>query len=976
MNFQINQEYSGFLLNEITDLTEIKAKGYLLSHQKTGLKLFFMETDDDNKVFSIAFKTPPPDSTGLPHILEHSVLCGSRKFPAKDPFMELAKGSLNTFLNAMTGADNTSYPFASRNNQDFHNLMDVYLDAVFFPKLLGDPRILKQEGWHYHLEDQKDELTVQGVVYNEMKGAYSSPESILYKKVTESLFPDNYYGLDSGGDPEVIPTLTQEDFVAFHKKYYHPSNAFVVIYGNGVLSEYLEFIDTAYLSSFEEITVDQSVVYQKPFENRLEEKHPYPVSPDEDVSDKNYFSLNFAVDMAGDPTLFYALEILAYLLIDSPSGLLKKEMLDQGIGSDILSITDNSIPQPIFGIAAKHVSADKKDLFLKVAMEKLREFALKGIPKKSIEAAINHFEFGLREAEFHGFPKGLYYIFVMVTNGWLNLNSPSVYLAYDPLLVKIRTALTEPYFERIIQKYLLNNYHSTLIELYPSQSYSREKEALKAEELSTLKKSMSQDQLLDLVAQTEALLAHQREEDTPEVLGMIPQLELSDISDKSDTFPLTLHETCGIKTLHHETVTNGISYLKLLFPLEVVTQEMLPYCSLLSDVLGSMDTSTHNYEDLTNEVNIQMGDLSFDAIVYSRFDNSKDYLPKFVISTRYLSGSTTKALALIREIIFSTRFTSKKRLKELMMEVKSSFEMRLFDNGNSFAMMRLFSYFSPSGYLTEAWNGIAYYIWLSERLKNFDHEADEILTNLEKTLHKIVRKPGMIVSLTSSIDDYGYFVDRCPILMEDLPCESLAENTYTFDLKPKTEALLTQANVQYNAMGYDYADLCGTYSGYWQVAHSILSLDYLYNQIRVQGGAYGAGSKMTRNGLMGFWSYRDPKVEATFDVYKGAGDYLARFDVSPREMTKYIIGTIASVDYPLTAPKLGEKALSFYLTGMTWEKIQKERDEILSTKPADIRACAELVAKVTSQKCWCSLGNEKLLKDNMSLFSVMTQVNQ
>jgi hypothetical protein len=487
---------------------------------------------------------------------------------------------------------------------------------------------------------------------------------------------------------------------------------------------------------------------------------------------------------------------------------------------------------------------------------------------------------------------------------------------------------------------------------------------------------MSSTDLQNLVEETNALLAHQQEEDSKEVKETIPQLALSDISTKSDTFPLTLHETFGVKTLHHNVQTNGITYLKMLFPIETLPQDLLPYCSLLCDVLGKLDTATHNYEDLTNEVGIHMGDLSFDPMVYSRFDNDDEFQGKVTVSSKYLTGNTTKSLALIKEVITSTLFTSKKRLREIMMESKSSFEMNLFNSGHSFATMRLFSYLSPSGYLTEQWNGVTYYLWLSNLLKNFDKEADSILANLEKITNLILRKPGMIISLTSSDDDFNYFQEKGSSIMDGLPTEKVDTHLFKFPLSPQTEALLTQANVQYNALGFNYRKLDGAYNGHWQVAHSILSLDYLYNQIRVQGGAYGAGSRMTRNGLMGFWSYRDPKITETLDIYKKSSEYLAAFDADSREMTKYIIGTIATVDYPLTPPKLGEKALSFYLIGMTWERMQKERDEILSTQPSDIRKCAELVQKVVSQSCYCSLGNEKLLKENKSLFATMTQANQ
>ena len=976
--------YHGFMLEQITHIDEIKAVTYRMVHEKSGLKLFFVQNDDYNKVFMIGFRTPPSDSTGVPHILEHSVLNGSRKFPTKDPFMELSKGSLNSFLNAMTFADKTVYPFASPNDTDFMNLMDVYMDAVLHPNFVSNPKILMQEGWHYHIKQLSDPLKIQGVVYNEMKGAFSSPESVLFKHIYESLFPDTCYGFDSGGDPDFIPDLTQENFIAFHKRYYHPSNGYAIIYGNGDLMTYLSFLDTAYLQEFDRMEAESDISRQKLFDKPVDLTFPYAISREESLEGKTFLSVNYMLD--GSPGLgagsspgnigdmYHSLQILSYILVDSPAGILKKALLDAGVGMDVLALSDNGILQPVLGFIVKNAEQSQLNTFLRIVQKTLTEIVRKGIDKKIIEAAINHYEFSLREAEYGGFPKGIFYGITFIMDSWLYGGEPEQYLKFNPFFHRVRKALTEPYFEQLIQRFILNNNHCSVITLKPNQDYAEEKEASLSMRLSELKESLSASQLSDLITKTNELIAYQQTEETEETKRKIPQLSLADISKESVPVLMDERMVCGIKTLFHPVSTVKLAYLHLLFPLEVLSQELLPYAALLSEVLGQMDTSAHTYEELINEVNIHIGGLDYDSQLYAKYDNDKIYAPKFVISTKYLTGNTTKTLGLIREILLGTRFDNKKRLKEILQESKSSFEMGMYDRGNFYAMMRLFSYFSPSGYVMEQWNGCSYYQWLSKSLKQFDMVASDLLVNLERTLHLLVRKPGLLVSLTCAKEDYEVFASKACTLLDALPSEEVDLHSWEFPQHSKREALLTQANVQYHAQGYNFRDLGGVYSGYWQVAQSILSNDFLYKKIRVESGAYGAGARITRNGLLAFTSYRDPKVMETLGVFKKAYDYLKKFTASEWEMTKYIIGTIAGIDHPLTPPQKGLRALNYYLTGMTISLLQEERDQVLSTSPSDIQDLASIVLKCMDQNYYCILGNEKSLLANKELFTDLTQV--
>lgn len=982
-------EYHGFKLEQVTQIDEIKAVTYRMKHEKSGLKLFFIQNDDYNKVFMIGFRTPPPDSTGVPHILEHSVLNGSRKFPAKDPFMELAKGSLNSFLNAMTFSDKTFYPFASPNDKDFMNLMDVYMDAVLHPNFVQNPRILMQEGWHYHIENPEDPLKIQGVVYNEMKGAYSSPEAALFKHIYEVLFPDTCYGFDSGGDPDFIPDLTQENFIAFHKRYYHPSNGYAILYGNGDLSEYLAFLDSQYLQEYSVIEPDSDITRQKPFDKPLEMVFPYPVSAEESLEGKTYLSVNYMLDSANNLDMYHSLAILSYILVDSPAGVLKKALIDAGIGADVLALSDNSILQPVLGFVVKNTDESKLNAFLRVVQKTLTELVRGGIDKKLIEAAINHYEFSLREAEYGGFPKGLFYGLTFIMDSWLYGGDPEKYLTFNPFFQRIRKALKEPYFEQFIQRNILNNSHCAVVILKPDQKVAEQKEADLAHKLEELKKTLSEPQLGEMILKTKELIAYQQEEEPEEIKRKIPQLTLSDISKEAKALSMEERSVCGVKTLFHAVSTVQLAYLNFLFPLEVLPSELLPYAALLSEVLGQMDTSAHRYEELINEVNIHIGGLDYDSQLFAKFDDDKIYSPKFVVSTKYLTGNTTKTLGLIREILLSTRFDSKKRLKEILQESKSSFEMEMYFRGNMFAMMRLFSYFSPSGYLLEQWNGISYYQWICSNLRKFDVVSSEMLANLERTLHLLIRRSGLLVSLTCAEEDYSAFESKAFALLDTLPSEMVEKYVWEFcegsvgskgsgvsgSLKgSKREALLTQANVQYHAQGFNFRDVGGDYKGSWQVAQSILANDYLYKKIRVESGAYGANARITRNGMLAFTSYRDPKVGETLDVFKRAYNYLSQFTASEWEMTKYIIGTIAGIDHPLTPPQSGLRALNYYLTGMTVSLLQQERDQVLSATQGDIRSLAEIVRKCMEQNYYCILGNEKSLMENKELFTDLTQV--
>ena len=974
MNFTIGNTYHGFKLVEEKNIKELNSKTRLFEHVKSGARLLHIENDDDNKVFSIGFRTPPKSSNGLPHILEHSVLCGSRKFPTKEPFVELIKGSLNTFLNAMTFSDKTIYPLASKNEKDFFNLMDVYLDAVFYPNIYAQPEILMQEGWHYELENKEDKLTYKGVVYNEMKGAFSSPEGILMRKVQESLFPDTAYGVESGGDPEFIPDLTHKEFIEYHKKYYHPSNSYICLYGDGNIDKQLQFISEGYLNNFDKIAVESAIQLQKPFSEMQEVKMDYPISADDDEASKTFLSLNFVTgDNISRPELHLAFEILEYLLLESAAAPLKKALVDAEIGKDVFGSFDNSILQPVFTIVVKNSNESEKEKFKEIVFTTLKNLVKDGIDKKLIEACINITEFKLREADLGGFPKGLYY-YITSMDSWLYDKDPTMHLEYESYLSKIKSALTTNYFEELIEKYLLNNTHSSMVILNGKKGLAQQKDKIAQDKLAKYKASLSEQEILKIVADAKALKERQMTPDSVEVLETIPLLKLTDIETKVEELPIKEKDELGVKVLAHDIFTNKIAYINILFDAKKVDMELLPYITLLSTLLGRVSTKNTNYSDLSNEVNIHTGGIHFATDVYGENENFEKYSPKLVLKAKALANKIPKLFDIMVEIVGTTKFDEKKRMKELIQQLKSRQEMKIVDRGHMSAAARLTSHFSPASAYIEKTTGITFYKFIDEIERDFDNKWEEICENLNKVSKLIFNKNNLIISVTGEDDIYNAFASQLPKIINILGQEKLPDVGYDFEMSQDNEGLLTSSDVQYVAKGYNFIKSGYAYSGKMLVLKTIASLDYLWNRVRVQGGAYGGFASIARSGNIVFVSYRDPNVKETLAAYDGICEYVGTFEASEREMTKYIIGTISELDSPLTPSMKGERATAYYIRGISHAQRQKEREEVLNTKPEDIKAFSAMIDDVIKQNYFCVLGNETKLKDNKDIFNNLVNV--
>ncbi|WP_142413634.1 insulinase family protein [Hathewaya massiliensis] len=967
MAFKVDKTYHGFKLVEEKKVDELNGVGRLFVHEKSGARLFSILNDDDNKVFAISFRTPPHDDTGLPHILEHSVLCGSRKFPTKEPFVELIKGSLNTFLNAMTFSDKTMYPLASRNEKDFMNLMDVYLDAVFYPKLYTTPEILMQEGWHYEIENKEAPITYKGVVYNEMKGAFSSPEGVLMRKVEESLFKDTIYRNESGGDPEAIPNLTQDAFVAFHKRYYHPSNSYIILYGDMDLDKQLSFIDGEYLKDFDMETVQSDIAMQEPYKERVELEVPYSISEDENEMDKTFLSLNFVTGTALDKVDHIGMDILEYLLLENPASPLKNALVAAKLGKDVFGSYYSSILQPTFSVIIKNSNLDKKEEFNKITLETLENLVKNGIDEKLVEACINITEFRLREADLGSYPKGLFYG-MMIMESWLYGGDPFVYIQYDDIFKEIRKKSKERYFENLIDKYLLKNTHSSLLTLKPEKGLSLKKEKELEKKLADFKASLNEEELNELIQNTKNLIKRQNTPDSEEVLESIPMLCRDDIKKEAEKIPFIVKDDKGARLLHTNVFTNKIAYLNVLFDSSAVEEELVPYVSLLSYVLGKVNTENYNYSQLSNEININTGGINFTTEVYGDIKDIEKYYKKFTFKGKALRERIPQLINLGTEIISSSKFDDFSRLHEIIAEVKSRTEMQILQRGHVIASNRVASYFSSASDYIDKTSSIGFYKFIADLDKNFENKKEEIARNLEKVSAILFNKNNIVISITGEEKEFNEVKKNLDTLMNSLSAQVLKEEKYIFKETKKNEGLLTPANVQYVAKGYNIRKLGYDYTGKLLVLKTITSLDYLWNKVRVQGGAYGCFAIITRNGNAIFTSYRDPNISGTLNVYNNAHEYLKDFSPSEREMTKYIIGTISELDAPLSPSMKGERNITNYFRGISEEDIQKEREDVLNSSKEDIRELSKIFNDVMKQDFYAVIGNENKIKSEKDIF--------
>lgn len=971
MNINHLQAYE---LQKEENLPGIQAKGYLLRHKKSGARVLLVENDDENKVFSIGFRTPPSDSTGVPHIMEHSVLCGSKNFPAKDPFVELVKGSLNTFLNAMTYPDKTVYPVASCNDKDFQNLMHVYMDAVLHPNIYQHKEIFRQEGWSYKLDSLNDKLEYNGVVYNEMKGAFSSPEGVLDRVVLNTLFPDTSYANESGGDPEVIPELTYEQFLDFHRKYYHPSNSYIYLYGDMDMEEKLKWLDLEYLSDYEEIQVDSKIKYQEPFTEVVEKEIAYSIASDESESENTYLSYNKVIGTSLDRELYLAFQILDYALLSAPGAPLKKALTDAGIGKDIMGSYDNGIYQPIFSVIAKNAEKFQKDIFVETVEDVLRILVTDGIDKKALEAGINYHEFRYREADFGNYPKGLMYGLQMMDSWLYDDEKPFIHIEALDTFEFLKKQVQTDYYEQLIQKYLLDNTHGAIVVVKPERGRTARMEKELEEALQAYKMSLSKEEQERLVERTKALEAYQSEPDAEEDLERIPILKREDIS--REIAPIINEELtlAGVPVVFHEIETNGIGYMDVMFDASDVAEEELPYLGILQSVLGIIDTTHYEYGELFNEINVHTGGIGTSLELYNDVTNVKEkaFRSTFEVKAKALYQKLPMAFEMIGEILSESKLEDTKRVKEILAMLKSRLLMKFQSSGHTTAALRAMSYASPSAKLKDMTSGIEFYekvAYLEEHFEEEKARLTEILTNLTK---KLFRSDRMMISFTASKAGLSGMETMIEGLKKRLFEEETKETPCILHCEKKNEGFKTASKVQYVARAGNFIDQGVPYHGALQILKVILSYDYLWQNVRVIGGAYGCMTNFNRIGEGYFVSYRDPNLKRTMDVYEGVVDYLENFTVTDRDMTKYIIGTMSNIDQPMTPAIKGERSMNLYMNRVSEEMIQTERCQILEAQQEDIRKLAPVVEAVLRADQICVIGGEEKIEEDRELFQNIT----
>lgn len=947
---------------------DVQSDGFILRHKKSGARIAVLSNNDDNKVFYIGFRTPPEDETGVPHIIEHTTLCGSKKFPVKDPFIELAKGSLNTFLNAMTYPDKTVYPVASCNDQDFKNLMDVYLDAVFNPNITKYEEIFKQEGWHYELTGKDDELKINGVVYNEMKGAYSSPDEVLSSQIYRSLFPDNTYSKDSGGNPEYIPKLTYEAYLDFYHKYYHPSNSYIYLYGDMDVVERLEWLDKEYLSLYDYKKVNSEINKQPAFDEIKNVEAQYSITMDDSQENKTYLSYNRVVGDTLDEMLYQAFDVLDYALVSSPGAPVKQALIDAGIGDDVYGSYDAGILQPVFSFVAKNANASQADEFESIIENTLKEVVKTGINKEALLAGINSSEFKFREADFGQFPKGLLFGLNCLDSWLFDDMKPFIHLECLGTFAKLRKAVDTDYFEKLIQEYLLDNTHGSSVTVKPKRGLGNEREEALAKELSDYKASLSDEEIKKLIEDTEHLKKYQEEPSSDEDLRKLPMLTRADMKKNAMPFSNIEDELLDVKVVRHDIESNGIDYISFLFDAGDFAQSELGYLGFFTNALGLVSTEKYSYTDLANATNIYTGGISTGTASHPDIKDRNNFVFKFEVKLKVLEKNLDKALELMEQMLLTSDFTDTKRLGELVAQIKARLQANLSSSGHLVAAMRSMSSFSRYALYQDELKGIAFYRSICRIEKELSESPKSVSDKLAAIAKKLFARNRMLISFTGNNEAYGNAKPLLEKVIAGFNKMSAVGNQAEVHFNTAKEAFIDASQIQYVAKTGDFICEGYEYTGALRLLRIILSYDYLWINVRVKGGAYGCMNTFLRSGESYFVSYRDPNLSDTLDVYDRIPEYIKNFSPDERDMTKYIIGTFSALDTPMNPEAKGSRSLSAYLEGITYEQIQKERNEILNAQPEDIRRLADLVEAVLKKDSICVIGNENMIKESAGLF--------
>lgn len=960
----------GFVLLKEEVIPELRSTLQLFRHEQSGAELLYLKNDDENKVFGAAFRTPPPDGTGVPHIIEHCVLSGSRKYKTKEPFMDLVQTSLATFLNAITYPDKTIYPVASRNDKDFANLMDVYLDAVFYPVIAEDERIFRQEGWRYELESPEAELRYSGVVYNEMRGAFSSAFEVLYEETTEALLPDTIYANNSGGEPYTIPELSYENFKAFHAKYYHPSNTRLFLYGKMDLAERMAYLDREYLSHFEKIDPQSEINWQKPFTQERKISRVYSLAEGEDTENKNYLVWAVMTGCYADIKENYMLQVLADMLFSAQSAPVRLALQEKGLCQD-LAAEELMYQQSSLAVFLLNTPAGAASEYRTVIEDVLRQEISRGLDRAKLKASLNRIEYSLREGR--GFTTlGILY-FMKSLDSWLYGGDPGDQLCYADILAELRAELDSDIWEKFVEEKFLQNPHKVLLELKPEPGLNERKDKAVADKLAALKASMSEEEIAALVAQSRAMAAWQTSEDSPEAKAGIPKLALKDLSPKLPDPPCVVSADGADEILESALFTSDIHYLHMSFPLTAVPREDLFAVAVLRLLLGSVDTARRDYKSLDTETYLETGGISFSTEVF-RHSETKEVIFRFYADLKTLDAAGEKWPELLREILTESRFTDDKRILELLKMELLNKEQSISARGNDYGCMRLRAQVSESGYLQEELDGISYYLKLKHLTENFAEEKEELKAKLSALAGQIFTRGGVLLFLTTDEEHMPAFREAASRVLHELPAAEKKPLSHHFTPVNRREAFKISSNVQYVSAGYDYELLGDAYKGDMTVLSLYLSRSYLHNLVRAKGGAYGVGLSIGKNGEIVCSSYRDPEVEKTLAAYRGMAAWLRKQALSEETVEQLIIGSMNRFDPPLSPPRLGALAYVRYLTGRTAAQAEANLAEAMAATPASLKSYADLLDQAMAQNIYCVIGSSSVLEEKKDLFDELVKL--
>ena len=955
-----------YTLEQTKFIEEIHSEMKIYRHDKTGARICCISNNDTNKVFAIAFRTPPINSTGLTHILEHSVLCGSKKFPVKDPFLEMMKGSLNTFLNAFTFPDKTVYPVASQNDKDFKNLMEVYMDAVLYPNIYQREEIFRQEGWRYEIFDKKDPLVYNGVVYNEMKGAFSNPDDILFRNLMHSLFPDNAYQYESGGEPSVIPELTYKEFKEFHKKYYSPSNSYIYLYGNCDMEERLEWLDKEYLSKFDKVEFDTKIALQPDFNKLNEVKLPYPIGQEESEDHKAMFAYSMALKDRKDALLSVAIQILDAVLVNDPGAPLKKAFLDAGIGDSVDIGSDGGLVQPIVFLIIKNANPEDKDKLLQVYRNTLQSIAQKGLDHKSIASHIDNIEFTLREDMFGSTPKGLNYVLNSL-NSWLyDDNDASSEFEVLKLIPILREKLEHGYFEDIIKTVFLSQAHASLVELYPSKTVQAEKDKKLVEKLGAYKASLTDKQIDELIKKSNELRAYQAAPSTPEEINTLPKLKKEDLLDKPKDYACKKIDE-GFDSYFEDYVTNGICYGTFAFDISKLPRQYVQYLSLLTNIFSRLPTEKKDLQALNSEVLAKAGMINFNLTITKDLERHDKSLLSASFSS--LSKNMPSVIDLLREIIFETKFDDE-HLYEVICAVKNDILSSLSYSGNRYATMRSLSHFDELGYKNDLVNGIGFLDFVTDLCNSFKEKKEEIISSLIKTRDFVFCQERFLTNFTGSQEDYKAFILEAKKFKDVLPSN---RTKWEFNYVPdhKSEAIKAPYDVVFLGRGGSLTECPYQFSGSLLTLSNAINIDHLWMNIRVKGGAYGAYVNVANSGSFSFTTYRDPNIASSDEVFLSTPEFIEGINFTPEQLLSYKIGALGVFNEVFHVSRQGKEAFNRARLGLRYENLVQQYEGLINATNADLKQFAEPFRRGLKDTSLVALGSGKLIEQNKGMFDII-----